>query len=294
MADNPTTSPLPDNNNIEIAGTDITAGTISDQPKGWRAFLPVHPAAELFPLMSEAELKEFADDVEKHGLTERVCIYADPELGSCVLDGRNRFDALERLNWDAGGRGFSPPSEQQPLPIGLYRRVGDERNFDPYAYVLSKNVHRRHLTPEQKRELLIKIIAAQPEKSDRQIAGMVKADHKTVAVARKAGEDVGRIPHVAKRIDKKGRKQPAKKRDRQACIALDQKARTAERELAQWRADHPASYDLAKLREAMVEVETQAAAGNTTRLKEALRRLQLEAGFALEADCVMAIPAVLQ
>jgi hypothetical protein len=32
-------------------------------------------------------------------------------------------------------------------------------------------------------------------------------------------------------------------RDRQACIALDQKARVAERELAQWHADHPGEAD---------------------------------------------------
>ena len=38
---------------------------------------------------------------------------------------------------------------------------------DPYAYVLSANVHRRHLTAEQKRELIAKVLKAQPEKSNR-------------------------------------------------------------------------------------------------------------------------------
>ena len=51
----------------------------------WRDLLPVHPAAELFPLMGRDELRELADDIEKHGLREKVAIYKDS-----VLDGRNR------------------------------------------------------------------------------------------------------------------------------------------------------------------------------------------------------------
>ena len=51
----------------------------------------------------------------------------------------------------------------------------------PYAYVTSANIHRRHLTAEQKRELIAKLIEADPTKSNRQIAKTVKVDHKTVA-----------------------------------------------------------------------------------------------------------------
>ena len=91
--------------NVPPEATEPAGTTSSDQPKGWRAFLPIHPAAELFPLMSEAELKELAADIDKHDLKELVCLYDDPELGVCVLDGRNRFDALELLKWEAGGQG---------------------------------------------------------------------------------------------------------------------------------------------------------------------------------------------
>ena len=82
---------------------------------------------------------------------------------------------------------------------------------DPYEYVLSVNAHRRHLTPEQKREVIAKILQARPEKSDRQIAKQVKVDHKTVGAVRGKQEDVGKIPHVEKRTDTRGRAQPARK-----------------------------------------------------------------------------------
>ena len=80
----------------------------------WRDVLPVHPAAELFPMMSDAELRELADDVKKNGLHERVKTIKDNGK-LYLLDGRNRLDAIElagrkiehcaRRNVDHGGRG---------------------------------------------------------------------------------------------------------------------------------------------------------------------------------------------
>ena len=46
-------------------------GTKSRRPQGhskkqsWRDVLKVHPAAELFPLMSDAELKELGEDIKR-------------------------------------------------------------------------------------------------------------------------------------------------------------------------------------------------------------------------------------
>ena len=43
--------------------TDNNAAT--KPPKGWRDVIPIHPAATLFPRMSEAELVELAEDIKK-------------------------------------------------------------------------------------------------------------------------------------------------------------------------------------------------------------------------------------
>ena len=82
---------------------------------------------------------------------------------------------------------------------------------DPYALALSLNLHRRHLTTEQKRELIAKLVKAKPEASNLQIAKQVKADDKTVAKVRSELEARSEIPNVKIRTDTKGRNQPSTK-----------------------------------------------------------------------------------
>jgi hypothetical protein len=63
-----------------------TSGTENTkQIKRWRSSVKVHPAAELFPPISEVELRQLAADIEKHGLRDLVVLYDDPEIGKCVL-----------------------------------------------------------------------------------------------------------------------------------------------------------------------------------------------------------------
>ena len=73
-------------------------------------------------------------------------------------------------------------------------------------YIISQNVHRRHLTPEQRQERLEAVIVANPEKSDREIAREAKLqDHKKVGRARKKLESTGAIAPVEKRTGKDGK-----------------------------------------------------------------------------------------
>ena len=169
----------------------------------WRDHLPVHPAADLFPLMSESELRELGEDIKKNGLLEQPMFYRDPELGIFVLDGRNRLDACELI-----GRETVYASGE---PVGTIR--DGSKSFDPFAFVVSKNIRRRHLTAEQRQELLITLIARKPELSNRQIAKKVGVTDKTIATARAKGEQLRRIPQLEKTTgaDGKQRKSRAKK-----------------------------------------------------------------------------------
>jgi hypothetical protein len=53
------------------------------QPKSWRDVLPVHPAAKMFPLMSEtdpAALKELGEDIKRNGLQVPILIPAQAKV----------------------------------------------------------------------------------------------------------------------------------------------------------------------------------------------------------------------
>jgi hypothetical protein len=91
-----------------------------------------------------------------------------------LLDGRSRLDALE-LN--GGTIDLDDTS--------IFEVVAD--TVDPVAYIIGANMLRRHLTSEQRQDLLIKLIARTPEKSDRQIGKEYGIDHKTVGTARAKG-----------------------------------------------------------------------------------------------------------
>jgi hypothetical protein len=149
----------------------------------WRDHIKVHPAADLFPMMSEPELRELGEDIKENGQRVQVVLWKDPSPGGehWLVDGRNRLDAMELVG----------------MPI--FDKIGRQRFYwrlmdgDPYEQVLSLNLLRRNLTDEQRRELIAKIIKAKPEASDRAIAQQVKRDHKTVAKVRKKLESTGEV-----------------------------------------------------------------------------------------------------
>jgi hypothetical protein len=190
------------------------------QGKSWRDVLPVHPAADLFPLMSPDELKVLGEDIKKNGLLSPIMVWS-PIEGSeeqYLLDGRNRIAAMEA----AGGR----IALKGQAAAYVWRGYGPAEflygtaecgatGVDPYEYVISANIHRRHLTSEQKRELIAKVLKAKPEASNRAIAKQVKADDKTVGKVRRELEATADIPQLDKTTGADGKARttkPKKKR----------------------------------------------------------------------------------
>jgi hypothetical protein len=159
-----------------------------------------HPLADLFPLIEGKDFDTLVADIKTHGQHEPITL-----LGDRILEGKNRYRAC--------------------LEAGVVPTFKSYDGTDPEAYVVSANIHRRHLTAEQKRELINKLIKASPEKSNRQVAEIAKVDHKTVAAVRSGCEQRGEITHVSTHTDTKGRQQPAKKKRRAADDARDVKAK---------------------------------------------------------------------
>jgi hypothetical protein len=181
------------------------------KPKSWRDVLPVHPAAEVLPPMSRDEQIALGEDIKANGLTSRIAIISTTD-GCRLLDGRNRLDAMERagikfeLSLRKNGKW---KLEIDDVPIDFARTICAE----PYAFVISSNIHRRHLTGEQKRDVIAKLMKATPAKSNRQIAAIVKADDKTVGSVRRKLEATAEIPQLTKTVGKDGkaRKPPTHK-----------------------------------------------------------------------------------
>lgn len=89
--------------------------------------LKFHPLANLFPMLSDAELVELGEDIRANGQAETVKL-----LAGMILDGRNRYTACVKLN----------------LPVRTEVFVGDNRQA--LNWVISKNLKRRHLTESQR------------------------------------------------------------------------------------------------------------------------------------------------
>ena len=162
--------------------------------KTWRDTTVVHPLANEFPSMSDVELKELAEDIRKNRQREPV-VFAEIGGVRTLIDGRHRLDACAMI----GEKAWETTATELKDDAAIR------------AFIISHNVHRRHLTSEKRRELIARVLKTQPEQSNRAIAAQVKADDKTVGAVRQELESRAEIPHVAKRTDKKGRKQPAAK-----------------------------------------------------------------------------------
>ena len=86
----------------------------------------IHPACALFPMMDGDALNELAEDIRAHGLEHPIIMHDGK-----VLDGRNRLEACKRAS-------VAPRFED-------WHGAGD-----PLEWVVSTNLHRRHLTASQR------------------------------------------------------------------------------------------------------------------------------------------------
>lgn len=106
----------------------------------------IHELANLIPVMSQEQYKQLKDDIGENGLLEPITIYDGK-----ILDGRHRYRAVEEL-------GITPKFTEF---TGDYTQAK--------AYVLSLNVHRRHLSYDQRCAL------AYLDKKQIQESGVIKA-----------------------------------------------------------------------------------------------------------------------
>jgi hypothetical protein len=203
---------------------------MNDKRRSWREVLPIHPAAELFPRVTEQELRELGEDIRERGLVSPITVFKEvigTDVAYSLLDGINRLDSMElagikfEFHRPKFGDLVIRSSELNLDPDVARCREVCGVNDDAYAFVLSINIRRRHLTAKQKRELVKKVVVATPEKSDRAIAEMAHVDHKTVAAIRAEKVATGEIPQLMKTVGKDGKeRKPPKPRPTKSPVPI--------------------------------------------------------------------------
>ena len=156
---------------------------------GWTG--PVHPAADLFPLMQGEEFDALVESIRTQGLREAAWLTKDGAL----LDGRNRVRACQAA-------GVKPE----------FRQYHGE---DAVAFVMALNMDRRHLTVGQRAALALKLVpmyekeaakripqaAQQPRGVKSAVADLPQQKSRDMAGA--AAKVSGRAVAQAKRISQK-------------------------------------------------------------------------------------------
>lgn len=100
--------------------------TLTIDPE-FKAIKPIHPVANIFPMMQTDEFQELKDDIRQNGLQEPIWLHPDGR----IIDGRNRYKACVEV-------GVTP----------TFRTWNEQGSL--VAFVVSLNLKRRHLTPLQK------------------------------------------------------------------------------------------------------------------------------------------------
>jgi ParB-like chromosome segregation protein Spo0J len=106
--------------------------------------LKFHELANIFPLLTGEPLQELASDIKANGLREPITLLWDQ-----ILDGRNRYNAAKLAGLNLASESFQHFN-------------GD----DPVAFVISKNIHRRHLTNDQRAQIAAELYEKLPKKKE--------------------------------------------------------------------------------------------------------------------------------
>lgn len=118
--------------------------------------LKVHPAAEVFPMLGDDELRDLAEDIKANGLIHPIVLDKDGVL----IDGRNRLAACNLA-------GVEPEFETL-------------NGHDPVAFILSSNIQRRQMSKGQQAAAAVLVWDVTRNMSLRQFAEGVNQNRERV------------------------------------------------------------------------------------------------------------------
>lgn len=143
----------------------------------------IHPAADVFPMLSDEMLKELAASISKAGLIDPITVN-----GAVIIDGRNRIRACEIAG-------------VEPRFVSIDDVLGAEATEEQILdYIGAKNLRRRDLTPSQRAMIGAKLEPMYAEAAAKNVGGRPRKDE---------GKPVADLPPVSER-ERKSREQAAK------------------------------------------------------------------------------------
>ena len=131
--------------------------------------LEFHPLAAWFPPLEGDEFDVLVDSIRRNGLLQQIVLHQGKILAGC-----NRYRACRTAGYRLSAKDFTE------LPPGK----------DPFEFVFAENIARRHLSGEQKKALVVRLIRERPKDNDRKIASLVGVSNKTVWTYRKELEEM--------------------------------------------------------------------------------------------------------
>jgi ParB-like chromosome segregation protein Spo0J len=118
----------------------------------------------ILPPLPEEEYRQLRDSIRHHGVQVPLLVTSD----GAVIDGHERLRACRELG-----------TRQFPMRV-LGRMTGEERR----EMAIRLNIERRHLSREERRRLLDSLIQADPRRSTREVADLLRIAPRTVGRAR--------------------------------------------------------------------------------------------------------------
>lgn len=109
-----------------------------------------HECANIFPFMDSNAFDALRSDLRLNGLSSPIVLHDGK-----ILDGRNRYRAMRQIQPE-----FSPSSAP-----GSFTKFSGQ---SPLAFVVSANLHRRHLNESQRAIIAAKLSLANPGKNRHQ------------------------------------------------------------------------------------------------------------------------------
>jgi len=172
---------------------------------------PVHPVAEAFPLIEGDEFEALVADIKAHGVLEPIWLHPDGR----VIDGRNRMRAAEAAGVE--------------VPTRVWNDDGSLTDF-----VVSLNLHRRHLSAGQKSFLALDLMPHyEQEAKERQRLGGQISQQGTQIVEYPDRNDGAAAQQAAKAVGTNRQYVADAKRIREANAELEEKVRANEMTLPQ-------------------------------------------------------------